>query len=237
MIQTLNQLLSESPLSALTFVFWAGAIVTLSSCIVLRLPVVLGYVAGAANSKKQGLKLTCLLALGLVIGSILLASLAAFTRGGLATVFSYNKYFHWGLGLTLFVAGLFASGLISPLLLPEKWRQEGSKLRKAIPLAALLVGVALGLLIIPACPNCGGGLILLAKKVAVAQLGLFGLALFLGFALGQAVPILAVGALTSLGKPELVHKMRGRLCSIEQRIALLAGNALIVLGVYFLVVG
>ncbi len=93
------------------------------------------------------------------------------------------------------------------------------------------------MLVIPACPNCGAGLILLAKKVAVARLGLFGLALFLGFALGQAVPILAVGALTSLGRPELVAKMRGRLCSIEQRISLLAGNTLMAVGVYFLIVG
>lgn len=237
MIQTLNKLLSESPLSALAFVFWAGAIVTLSSCIVLRLPVVLGFVAGTTSSKKQGLKLTGLFALGLVIGSILLASAVAFTKGGLARFFFYNKYVHWGLGLTLLVAGLLASGLISPRLLPEKWQQQGSKLKKAIPLTALLVGVTLGLLVIPACPNCGAGLIFLAKKVAVARLGLFGLALFLGFALGQAVPILAVGALTSLGKPELVAQMRGRLCSIEQRIGLLAGNTLMVVGVYFLVVG
>jgi cytochrome c biogenesis protein CcdA len=237
MIQTLNTLLSESPLSALGYVFWAGAVVTLSSCIVLRLPVVLGYVAGTTSSKKQGLKLAGLFALGLVIGSILLACMAAFTQGGLAKVFAYNKYFHWGLGLTLLVVGLLASGLISPRLLPERWRQPGSKLKMAIPLTALLVGVALGLLVIPACPNCGAGLILLAKKVAVARLGLFGLALFLGFALGQAVPILAVGALTSLGRPELVANMRGRLCSIEQRISLLAGNTLMAVGVYFLVVG
>jgi cytochrome c biogenesis protein CcdA len=237
MIETLDKLLNESPLAALVFVFWAGAIVTLSSCIVLRLPVVLGYVAGAATSKKQGLLLTGLFSLGLVIGSLAIAANVAFISGGIGRIFACSKYLHWGLGLVLFVAGLLMSGLIDSNLLPEPWRQRGVKLRKLLPITGLLVGAVLGLLVLPACPNCGGGLLILARKAGTARLGFFGFVLFLGFALGQAVPVLALGALTSLGKPELIGKMRSHLCSIEQRIQLLAGNALMVLGIYFLVVG
>ena len=69
------------------------------------------------------------------------------------------------------------------------------------------------------------------------NLSLYGLALFVSFALGQGLPLLAVGVLASLLKPDLIKRLRTRMCSIEQRMQLLAGNTLMVLGIYFIVVG
>jgi cytochrome c biogenesis protein CcdA len=89
----------------------------------------------------------------------------------------------------------------------------------------------------PACPCCGAGILVLAGVVVAKDLSFFGLLLFASFALGQSVPVLAVGVLTGLVKSDVVRRMRTHVCSIEQRIQLITGNVLMVLGVYLIIVG
>jgi cytochrome c biogenesis protein CcdA len=67
MMESLERLLSDSPVLALFIVFWIGAVASLSSCIVIRLPIVLGYVAAVGDSKKRSLLLTALFLAGLVL--------------------------------------------------------------------------------------------------------------------------------------------------------------------------
>ncbi len=62
-------------------------------------------------------------------------------------------------------------------------------------------------------------------------------AIFASFALGQGLPMVAVGVLTTIVKPDLVNRLRTRLCSIDQRIQLFCGNLLMILGLYFVIVG
>ena len=42
--------------------------------------------------------------------------------------------------------------------------------------------------------------------------------------------------LTGLVMPGLLLMLRTRMCSVEQRIQLLAGNVLMVLGIYFVII-
>ncbi|MBN1360631.1 MAG: sulfite exporter TauE/SafE family protein [Sedimentisphaerales bacterium] len=237
MISTIERLFSESP-PALFMVFWIGAAASLTSCTVVRLPVVMGYVAGSGNSKGRALVLTALFTLGLVMAYVLLGTATAFTGSVIHRFIQVNKYVHWVLGVFLFASGLLVSGLVGVRLLPKGCQRIAEGLCSASFVGAFLFGGFFGLLVMPACPCCGAGLLVLAGVVVAKHMSWsYSLAVFASFALGQSLPVLAVGVLTSLVKPDLVRKLRQHMCSIEQRMQLLAGNILMVLGIYFVIVG
>lgn len=237
MLSTFERLASESPVLALLIVFWVGALASLSSCTVVRLPVVVGYVAGSGTSKRRALALTCLFSLGLVVSYTLLGVVTAFTGGVLHKVLNLNKYVFWLLGIVLIVAGLGISGLFHLGGGRMRCGAVGKWSGKTGLVGSFLVGGLFGLLVIPACPSCGAGLLVLSAIVVANNLSWYGVFAFVSFALGQSLPVLAIGVLTSLVKPDFIRWIRGRMCSVERRVQLIAGNALIVLGIYFVVVG
>ena len=237
MISTIDKVIAESPAWALMVVFSIGAIASVSSCTVVRLPIVMGCVAGSGTSKKRGLILTALFSLGLVLSYVLLGSITAFMGGLIHKFLVFNKYIFWFLGVVLFVAGVWVSGLLSLRSLSDQCQAVGGRLQKGGLVGALLLGILFGLLEIPACPCCGGGLLVLAGVVVTKNLSFYGLLVFASFALGQSVPVLVVGILTGLVKPDLIRRVRTQMCSIEQRVQLIAGNVLMVLGIYLIVVG
>ncbi len=237
MISTVGTVISESPVWALFVVFWVGAVASLGSCLLVRLPVVMGCVAGSGDSKKRGLVLTGLFVLGLVISYTLLGAVTAFMGELINKVLVLNKYIFWLLGITLFGTGIWISGLLSLRSLPDQCERIGDRLKRSGSLGTFLMGFFFGLLAMPACPCCGAGLLILAGVVVAQNLSVYGLLVFASFGLGQSLPVLALGVLTGLVKPDLVRRLRKRMCSIEQQIQLIAGNALMILGVYFIVVG
>jgi cytochrome c biogenesis protein CcdA len=161
----------------------------------------------------------------------------AFMGGAISKVLVLNKYIFWVLGIILFGAGIWVSGLLSLRSLPDQCQRIGNRLRRGGAVGTFLMGVLFGLLVMPACPSCGTGLLILAGVVVSQNLSVYGLLVFASFGLGQSVPVLAVGVLTGLVKVDLIKRVRTRMCSIEQRIQLIAGNVLMILGVYFVVVG
>lgn len=234
MITNLQEVAVRSSDATLLTAFAAGTAVSLSLCAVVRLPIVLAYVAGAARSKRHGVVLSILFALGLIAGTAALGTTATSADGGLRTILCVNRYLFWVLGAALFAAGVLLSGLINPHLLPERWQRVARRLAGTGSPGALLLGSAFGLLQTPACPNCGTAIQALAGAAGGSVLQ--GLVLFMAFAAGQGVMMLAVGVLFSLVMPRLLLMLRTRMCSVEQRIQLLAGNVLMILGVYFVIV-
>jgi cytochrome c biogenesis protein CcdA len=217
-------------------VFAAGTAASLSLCAVVRLPIVLAYVAGAASSKRHGIVLSVLFAAGLIVGTTLLGLTAGPPDEGLRALLGLNKVLFWLLGAGLFVTGLLLSGVINPHLLPAKWQKAAQRLARTGSMGALLLGCAFGLLQTPTCPNCGSAIQALVQ-VAAESSSFDGTLLFASFAAGQGLMMLAAGVLTSLMMPELLRMLRTKMCSIEQRIQLLAGNVLMILGIYFVIVG
>ncbi len=230
----MQELVVQSSEATLLTAFMAGTAVSLSLCAVIRLPIVLAYVAGAARSKWHGSVLSVLFALGLIAGTVLLGKMTAAADGGLQGLLSMNKYLFWVLGAALFVAGVLFSGLINPRLLPERWQRVAERLSKTGSPGAFLLGSAFGLLQTPTCPNCGTAIQTLSEAARGSASG--GSVLFMAFAAGQGVLMLVVGVLFSLAMPRLLLALRTRMCSVEQRIQLLAGNMLMILGVYFVIV-
>jgi cytochrome c biogenesis protein CcdA len=236
-ISTIDRIFNGSP-PALFIVFWIGAVASLSSCTVVRLPIVMGYVAGSGSSKRRALLQTVLFTFGLVVTYVLLGAVTAFTGGVIHRIVQLNKYAYWFLGIVLFITGLLVSGLLGTRLLPKGCQRVAHGLNTATFAGAFLFGGFFGLLVMPACPCCGAGLLVLAGVVVAKHLSWsYSLAVFASFALGQSLPVLAVGLLTGLFKPDLIRRLRNHICSIEQRIQLVAGNILMVLGIYFVIVG
>jgi hypothetical protein len=216
---------------------WMGALTSVHVCAVARLPILAAYLVGAGVSKKHTLILTVLFASGLAAGTVLVGLTAIPMAGGVHRAFQVNKCLFWILGSFLVVVGVLISGLINLQLVPGKWRSVAERLVRTDGLGALLLGIALGLLQIPACPTCRAELLRVVESAAVAGLPSCNLILLIGFTAGQSCMVLSLGVLISLLRPGLLKWLRMRMCSIEPRLQLLIGNMLVVLGIYFVVVG
>jgi len=237
MIPTVNPAWIQPPGMTLTAVIGMGVLASSNVCAVVRLPILAAYVAGCGASRKHALVLAVLLALGLVGGTVLLGLTATPTADGVHKTLQVSKQAFWVLGFCLVVMGVLTSGLVNPELLPQKWRATSMRLVKADWPGAVLLGVVLGLLQTPACPMCRTELLSVVEAIPVRGLSLSGPILVIGFAAGQSLLALAVGVLIGLLKPNVLLWLRTRMCSIEQRMQLLTGNMLVILGIYFVVVG
>lgn len=234
-IQTIQQALTESPIIAVFVVFWAGAFASLSSCTIVRVPVVLGYVSGAADSKHKSILLTLLFVLGLTISYTIFGILLGIT-GSLAHSFiRINKHIFWFLGIALFVIGLFVSGLINLKSFSTRFKLK-DRFKSVTPLGALLFGIVFASLEMPTCPCCGSLLLLIAGIVVAKNLSVYSVLIFISFALGQSFPILAIGLSTSLVKTDLIDYLKPKVHKLENYVRFAAGNILMAFGIYFFVI-
>ena len=55
MVSSIQNLFVGSPFLVMFLIFWAGALASLSSCTIVRVPVALSFIAGAAESKKKAI--------------------------------------------------------------------------------------------------------------------------------------------------------------------------------------
>jgi hypothetical protein len=237
MVSTLDLALIQPPETTLAAAVWIGVLASSHVCAVIRLPILVAYVAGTGVSRRHSLILTGLFTLGLVGGTLLLGLMATPVVDGIHKALQVNKCLFWTLGLCLIAAGVLISGLVNLQLLPEKWRRIAERLTSADLPGALLLGVVLGLLQTQACPTCRAQLLMVVDGAAVGGSSFYGLVLLVGFAGGQSLAALGVGTLIGLLRPGLLTGLRKRMCSLEARMQLLTGNMLVVLGIYFVIVG
>ncbi len=234
-VLTVQKFVNDAPFLAIFLVFWVGALASLSSCTIVRVPVVLSYVAGAADSKKKAILVTALFVCGLVASYTALGIFFGLV-GNLAFAFiQINKYIFWALGVLLLVCGLFVAGLLNVRFLHPTLELKDS-LRHMKYVGAFVFGIFFALLEVPACPCCGSILLIIAGLVVTQNLSAYAVLIFFSFALGQSFPVLAVALSTSLIKTDLIMYLAPKIHRLEERVELLAGNVLMALGVYFLVI-
>jgi uncharacterized membrane protein len=77
---------------------------------------------------------------------------------------------------------------------------------------------------------------MLASLVVTHNLAPYSVLIFMSFALGQSFPVLAVALSASLLKTDLIMFLESRIRRIEDHINFVAGNMLITLGIYYLVI-
>ena len=113
MMNTLQVIITKSPIIAIFIVFWAGFIASLSSCTIIRIPIVFGYVSGASHDTKRKSFLSSLcLTLGLITSYTFLGIALILLKNLAFSLVFISRYLYIFLGVVLFVFGIFYAGLI-----------------------------------------------------------------------------------------------------------------------------
>jgi cytochrome c biogenesis protein CcdA len=235
MVSDVQKLLTESPFLGIFLIFWAGALASLSSCTIVRVPVALSFIAGAAESKKKALLVTVLFVSGLIVTYTVFGIFLGIVGRLAYTIIQFNKYIFYLIGFLLFVTGFFISGLVKIKHLPHIL-QFRENFHHITLIGVFIFGTLFALLEMPTCPTCGGILLMLASLVVTHDLSHFSILIFVSFALGQSFPVLAVALSASLVKTDIIMFLASRVQRIEDHINFVAGNILMTLGVYYLVV-
>ncbi|MDO9464734.1 MAG: cytochrome c biogenesis protein CcdA [bacterium] len=230
MISTIQRTLTETPLLAIFIVFWAGAIASLGSCTLVRIPVFFGYVVGASNSKNKSILLTALFSLGLIVSYTLFGVFLGIISNLAGKLVEISRYIFMGLGVLLFLSGLFISGLITCFNLHSN-RHINNRFKSTSFLGTFLFGITFAFLEMPACPCCSSVLFVIAGIVAIKGSFLYSVIIFFSFAVGQSFPILLIGS-----SMNLVKYLTSRLTRFEEYIRLIAGDILIVFSMYFFII-
>jgi cytochrome c biogenesis protein CcdA len=235
MISSVQKLISDAPLLAIFIVFWAGALASLSSCTIVRVPVALGFIAGATESKKKALLVTLLFVTGLVATYTVFGVFLGIVGKLAFTIVQCNKYIFYLIGGLLLISGLLISGILKIRHLPKIF-QFKENFNHVTFVGAFVFGTLFALLEMPTCPTCGGLLLLLASLVVTHNLAGYSILIFASFALGQSFPVLAVALSASLLKTDIIMYLASKIQRIEDHINFVSGNVLITLGIYYLVV-
>jgi cytochrome c biogenesis protein CcdA len=235
MVYNIQKLIAETPLLAVFLVFWAGALASLSSCTIVRVPVALGFIAGATESKKKAILVTVLFVSGLVTTYTAFGIFLGIVGRLAFTIIQFNKYIFYLLGFLLFITGLFIAGLLKIRHLPHIL-QFRENFHHVTLFGAFTFGTFFALVEMPTCPCCGGILLMLATLVVTHNLAPYSVLIFISFALGQSFPVLAVALSASLVKTDIIMFLESKIRRVEDHIRLIAGNVLITLGIYYLII-
>ncbi len=222
---------SVKHISPLTFIlaFAGGFILSFSSCTLVRIPVILGFMGGATRSRQDSIKILTGFCSGLVISYTLLGIAFGLFSWIINRFPQISVFFYYGGGITLFVLGLYLLGFI-----PHWHKKNLCVYSSPRPLrltfwGALIFGVTFAFLEAPVCPCCGPALLVLATATFTQAKFISGILLFFTYALGQSTPIFTIGLSASLLKFSLKNLSR-----IESYIELIAGVILVYFGIYLL---
>jgi cytochrome c biogenesis protein CcdA len=208
-------------------VAFAGAVASLSSCTIARLPVLLGLVSSSKGAQNRGFYLSIAFSCGLVISYTLIGMLFGAIAHIASRLVAISQCLYLVLGLLMILGGLFFAGLISfKTEVINTQCEKAVKKVKSLP-SAFIFGMLFAFLAMPACPCCGAVLLLIASLIAIKGSLLYSGIVFFSFALGQSLPILVIGFSTSILKgllPKTQH--------LEGIISFCVGNILIVSGIF-----
>ena len=231
MTSTLQTIITKSPIIAIFIVFWAGFIASLSSCTIIRIPIVFGYVSGASHDTKRKSFLSALcLALGLITSYTFLGIALILLKNLAFSLVLISRYLYIFLGVVLFAFGIFYVGLIKTGKPHHEHCEANARLKKRSFIGSFLFGVMFAFLEMPACPCCASVLFVIASIVGFWNSWVYSIIIFLSFAIGQSMPILLIGSSTSLVK-HLTPKVK----SLEKYTQFVAGNILIVIALFFFI--
>lgn len=214
-------------MEVLIAVAFAGAVASLSSCTIARLPVLLGLVSSTSGSRHRGFFLSIAFSFGLIISYTAIGILFGAIAGIASKLIAISHYLYLVLGFLMILGGLFFAGLISFGTGGIRAHCENAvKSVKTMP-SAFIFGMLFAFLEMPACPCCGAVLLLIASLIAIKGSLAYSAVVFFSFALGQSLPILMIGFSSSLLK-DLLPKTQ----HLEGLISFGVGNILIVSGIF-----
>jgi cytochrome c biogenesis protein CcdA len=221
---------TETPILAVFIVLFSGMAASLGSCTILRLPVILGVVSGVAESKKKAFFLSLFFSLGLIISYTLLGIAFGLITNSAGKLITWSKYIFLVSGILLFLLGAIIAGLIKTKY-TQKCRSIANRFQRFGAAGIFLFGILFALIEIPGCPCCGPVLLVIASIVALKGSVSYSLLIFVSFAVGQSLPVLLAGC--SVG---IIKSWTPKIEKYESSIQFLAGNILLVLGIFFILI-
>ncbi len=227
--------MSDTPVLVALVVFLSGALASLSSSTIVRVPVALGFIAGATESKKKALFVTFLFVIGLIAAYTIFGIFLGVVGRVAFIMVQCNKYIFYLLGFLMFLFGLFIAGLLKIKRSPGILRFR-ENFKQVTILGAFFFGTFFALVEMLLSPTCGGILLMFASLVVTHNLAQYSVVIFLSFAVGQSLPVLAVALSASIVKTDVIMFLASKIQNVEDNINFLAGNMLITLGVYYLVI-
>lgn len=217
--------------STFFIVFWAGAVLSLASCTIIRVPVIIGYVGGASESKKKAFFITLSFALGIILSYTCLGVLFGLASGIMASMIRHSRFIYYAIGSIALVAGIKLAGLTKKQFVKKDYAVKYMN-KKAGIIGAFLFGMIFAVFEAPVCPCCGPVLFLIAGITLSKGKILFGILIFLTYAIGQSLPLLLIGTLTGMVKYVSPYVER-----FEKTVEMIGGNILILLALFFFLVG
>jgi len=230
MINTLQAIITKSPILAIFIVFGVGFIASLSSCTIIRIPIVFGYVSGASHSKKHSFLLSLCLISGFIISYTLLGISLILLKDLTLNLVRISRYIYLTMGLILLSAGLFYTGLLTTRDLHTSCEIK-NKFRKTGFFGTFIFGIMFAFLEMPACPCCASALFVIASLVSFWNSRFYYFIIFLSFAIGQSLPIFLIGSFSGL-----VKVLAPKVARLEEYIQLVAGSMLIAIALFFLII-
>ena len=211
-------------------VFWSGAILSMSSCTIIRMPVIIGYVGGMSTSKRKAMLITSSFALGLVLSYTLLGVIFTVVSSVMHNMIRWSRYFYCFIGLLALFIGIQLAGLVDLDFFGIEKKKKALEPRRGGLLGAFIFGFVFAIFEAPVCPCCGPVLFIMA---GFAKNNIpYALFLFFTYALGQSFPILLIGSFTSV-----VKYMSPKIAKTESVLKIISGNILIAIAIYFFIVG
>jgi len=217
----------------ITFItVFAGAfLLSFSSCTLVRIPIVLGFMGGLSESKKTSIKILLGFITGLVFSYTVLGVIMGLSSWTINKLPLVSAVFYYIGGIILLLFGLYLLGFI-PYWRPKSCNCLYGSQKKKRNLSfwgALFFGITFAFMEAPVCPCCGPVLFMLAMATFSQGKFLFGIIIFFIYALGQSTPILLIGISSSFLKfsTKNIHKIEGYIESAAAAI-------LICFGIYLL---
>jgi len=211
--ETLGQVMQTRPILAYGASYLGGVIATASPCILASIPLVIGFVGGYAEGRKQQ---AFFYSVTFVVGLALVMSILGAMFG------QVGVYWYFVVAVILMVMGLQLSGMINLKLggVSQKFLPQRTGL-----IGALILGALFALVLSPcASPVLAVILTLAAVKGEVA----YGSTLLFAYALGQGTLIILAGTFT--GVIESFLQSRGAKASVIMQQA--AGFLIFFAGAY-----
>jgi cytochrome c-type biogenesis protein len=184
----LGTMLQQNPLLALSALFGAGLLTSLTPCIYPMIPITAGITAGAAASRWRVLSLTLSYVAGLALLYALLGVLAGLTGTLFGTV-SANPWARLAIGNLLLIFGL-AMLDVFPLAAPQRLTAWAGSLGGGSYPGVFLLGATSGIVAAP----CGApAFAAVLTWVSTTGSGLLGFVYLFVFSLGMTALLVIVG--------------------------------------------
>ncbi len=215
--------------------FWVGAVLSLGSCSLVRIPIIVSYVGGASTSRRRAFMITLFFSLGTVLSYSVLGVIIAGMKTAVAPMVQWSRFIYYGAGIIIIAAGyiIIARGC-SPRECHCVPAADTAGRRDAMEHRAgpFMLGLTFALFEAPVCPCCGPVLFIIAAMALVYNSFWFTVLCYASYALGQSFPVILVGSFTGM-----IKYISGRVERVESCIQFAGGTLLIALGLAFFIMG